>query len=277
MPMLAAVRSLASSSPAAAVPPVRGRRAGAERRSSPRRASRWRAAEPPPDLPKRWTQRLIARFSRAVRSLRDLDELLRVAVDETAKGIRADRCFIRLGEVGEQSPVAAQWVAAGVAPLDDLTRLPVVNLAAREQRTLAVGDVLEAPELTDATLGHVRELAEAAWGVLATPIVSFGRVIGVLALHRPEPTTWLLNEISLAEAIAHETAIAIDTSRLLRESTRQAQVERGFYRIAAVLSEPLSAEATHDAVAQAAAEALGGDSGGGAAGGPGRARAGRFV
>ena len=107
----------------------------------------------------------------------------------------------------------------------------------------------------------MRDLAErGSRAVLATPIVSFGRVIGVLALHRAEPTTWLLTEISLAEAIAHETAIAIDTSRLLRESTRQAQVERGFYRIAAVLGEPLSAEATHDAVAQAAAEALGGDS-----------------
>ena len=122
-------------------------------------------------------------------------------------------------------------------------------------------DVLEAPEVSDATLGHVRELVDrGVRAVLAAPIVSFGRVIGVLALHRSEPTTWMPAEISLAEAVAHETAIAIDTSRLLRESTRQAQVERGFYRIAAVLSEPLSAEATHDAVAQAAAEALGGDS-----------------
>ena len=40
----------------------------------------------------------------------------------------------------------------------------------------------------------------------------------------------------------------------------QAQLERGFYRIAAVLSEPLSANATLDAVAQAASESLGGDS-----------------
>ena len=206
-------------------------------------------------------ERLIAHISRAVRSLRDLDELLRVAVEETAKGIRADRCFIRLGEPGEPAPLAAQWVAAGVAPLADLTSLPVVNLAAREQRTLVVGDILHAPELTDTTLGHVRELAEiGSRGVLAVPIVSFGVLTGVLALHRSEPTTWLPAEVSLAEAIAHETAIAIDTSRLLRESTRQAQVERGFYRIAAVLSEPLSAGATHDAVAQAAAEALGGDS-----------------
>ena len=180
-------------------------------------------------------ERLVAHISREVRSLRDLDELLGVAVEETAKAIRADRCFIRLGEPGEPMPVLAEWAAAGVAPLEDVTGLPE-NDAAPEQRTLAGGDVLE------------------------VPIVSFGRVIGVLALHRSEPTTWTPGEISLAEAVAHEIAIAIETSRLLRESTRQAQVERGFYRIAAVLSEPLSAEATHDAVAQAAAEALGGDS-----------------
>ena len=181
-------------------------------------------------------ERLIAHISREVRSLRDLDELLGVAVGETAKAIRADRCVIRLGESGEPMPVLAEWVAAGVAPLEDVTSLPVGNDAAREQRAQAGGDVLEAP------------------------IVSFGRVIGMLALHRSEPTTWTPNETSLAEAIAHETAIAIETSQLLRESKRQTQVERGFYRIAAALSEPLSAEATHDAVAQAAAEALGGDS-----------------
>ncbi|HUQ23398.1 MAG TPA: GAF domain-containing protein, partial [Gaiellaceae bacterium] len=206
-------------------------------------------------------ERLIAHISREVRSLRDLDELLRVAVDETARAIRGDRCLIRLGEPGEQKPVVAEWLAAGVAPIGDVTQLPVLNLAVREQRTVAVTDLLDAPEVSDSTLGHVRELVDrGVRAVLATPIVSFGGVIGVLALHRSAPTAWTPAEIALAEAVAHETAIAIDTSRLLRESTRQAQVERGFYRIAAVLSEPLSAEATHDAVAQAAAEALGGDS-----------------
>ncbi|MBA2439194.1 MAG: GAF domain-containing protein [Thermoleophilaceae bacterium] len=206
-------------------------------------------------------ERLIAHISREVRSIRDLDELVRIAVEETVKAIRVDRCFIRLGEPGEQNPVVAEWVTAGVAPVEDVRHLPIANLAALEQRTLAVGDVLDASEVPGAARGHLREPAgHGERGVLAVPIVSFGRVLGVLALHRSEPTTWTPAEISLAEAVAHETAIAIDTSRLLRESTRQAQVERGFYRIAAVLSEPLSAEATLDAVAQAAAEALGGDS-----------------
>jgi PAS domain S-box-containing protein len=206
-------------------------------------------------------ERLVAHISRKVRSLRDLDELLRVAVEETAKAIRVERCFIRLGEPGEKSPVVAQWLATGVTPLEDVMRLPIVNVAARERRTVVVADVLEAPEASDTTVGYVRELAEiGSRAVLAVPIISFGTLAGVLALHRAEPGAWAPGEISLVEAVAHETAIAIDTSRLLRESTRQAQVERGFYRIAAVLSEPLSAEATHDAVAQAAAEALGGDS-----------------
>ena len=60
-------------------------------------------------------ERLIARISREVRSRRDLDELLRVAVQETAKAARVERCFIRLGEPGEPMPVVAEWAAPGVA------------------------------------------------------------------------------------------------------------------------------------------------------------------
>ena len=131
-------------------------------------------------------ERLIGHISREVRSLRDLDELLRVAVEETAKAIRVDRCFIRLGEPGEEMPIVAEWVAAGMAPIGDFTRLPVVNLAAREQRTVVVGDVLDAPEVSDTTLGYVRELVDrGSRGVLAAPIVSFGGVIGVLGCIAP--------------------------------------------------------------------------------------------
>ena len=141
-------------------------------------------------------------------------------------------------------------------------RLPVVESRGRASaRTVAIRDVLDAPELNDATLGRrARADRSRRAGRARDADRVFGRVIGVLALHRADADDWTPAEISLAEAVAREAAIAIDTSRLLRESTRQAQVERGFYRIAAVLSEPLSAEATLDAVAQAAAEALGGDS-----------------
>ena len=54
-------------------------------------------------------ERLIARISLAVRPRRDLDELLRVAVEETAKAEDVDRCYIRLGEPGERMLVLAEW------------------------------------------------------------------------------------------------------------------------------------------------------------------------
>ena len=60
---------------------------------------------------------------------------------------------------------------------------------------------------------------------LATPIVAFGRVIGVLGLHRSEPARGT-SDVMLAEAVAHEAAIAIDTSRLLRESERRLAEQR---------------------------------------------------
>ncbi len=59
-------------------------------------------------------ERLIARISRAVRSRRDLDELLQVAVQETANAAHVERCFIRLGEPGEPTPVLAEWAAPGI-------------------------------------------------------------------------------------------------------------------------------------------------------------------
>ena len=68
------------------------------------------------------------------------------------------------------------------------------------------------------------------------------------------------SDLRLIEAFASLASIALRNAEAFEESDRQAQIERGFYRIAAVLSEPLSADATLDAVAQAAAEALGGDS-----------------
>ena len=128
-----------------------------------------------------------------------------------------------------------------MAPLGDSRRLPVATSRPGSAGRVAIRDVLEAPELDDPTLGDVaRADATQLRAVLATPIVAFERVIGVLGSSPCRAGAWTPAEISLAEAVAREAAIAIDTSRLLRESTRQAQVERGFYRIASVLSEPLS-------------------------------------
>ena len=188
-------------------------------------------------------ERLITRISQEVRSRRDLDDLLRVAVEETAKAARVDRCFIRLGEPDEGTPVLAEWGVEGVLPLGDASRLPVSNLCLREKRTIAVSDVLTARELRDATPGAVRELTDRnVRAVLATPILASERVIGVLGFHRAEPTEWTEAEISLAKAVAHEAGIAIETSRLLRESGRRVAEQQALLKAGETLTSDLRFE-----------------------------------
>jgi PAS domain S-box-containing protein len=66
-------------------------------------------------------------------------------------------------------------------------------------------------------------------------------------------------ESSLVEVVRYEIGAAVRTAALLAESSRQARVQRGFYRIASLLGEPVSPSEAYDAAAQAAAEALGAD------------------
>ena len=205
-------------------------------------------------------ERLIARISRAVRSRRDLDELLQVAVQETAKAAHVERCFIRLGEPGEPTPVLAAWAAPGIPALGDASRLPAVNLAARERRTVAIGDVLQAPELDDPTLGDVGEMTDrSVRAALATPIVAFDRVIGVLGLHRAEPGSWTRSEISLAEAVALEAAIAIDTSRLLRESDRRLAEQQALLKAGEALTSDLRVDVVIDRLVEEMRSLVNGD------------------
>jgi two-component system phosphate regulon sensor histidine kinase PhoR len=65
-------------------------------------------------------------------------------------------------------------------------------------------------------------------------------------------------EADVLEAFGGLASLALRNAESFSRSSRQARVQRGFYRIASVLGQSLSLAATQDAVAQAASEALGG-------------------
>ena len=105
-------------------------------------------------------ERLVAKISRRVRSVHDLDAITRVAVTETGRAIGASRCFIRLGEPGEAMPIRAEWWADGLEPIGDavgVCRSRTSRLASGE--TVTISDVLDAPALADASLGSVESLS----------------------------------------------------------------------------------------------------------------------
>ncbi|MFN2471348.1 MAG: GAF domain-containing protein [Gaiellaceae bacterium] len=188
-------------------------------------------------------ERLVARIGRRVRSELDVGALLRVAVEELAREIGVTRAFIRLGEGGGDAPVLAEWDAPGAGPVGDTTRLPALNLAARDRRTVAVEDIETARELQDESLGSVDVLRElGVRAVLATPIVVFDRTIGVFGLHRGEPGAWTAGEVALAEAVAREAGLAIHTARLLEENRLRAEQQAGLLHAAQVVTRELRVE-----------------------------------
>jgi PAS domain S-box-containing protein len=190
-------------------------------------------------------ERLVAEIGRRVRSELDLTTVLRVAVEESAKALGGvTRCFVRLGELGEPMPVLAEWTAPGVGPVGDAApRLPAMNLAARDRRTVAVDDVAAAEELADPSLGGPQSLLDLGTrATFATPILFFGELIGVFSAHRGEPSRWLPGEIAFAEAVSRELGVAIHTARLVSENERRLRRQETLIEAAQVLTSDLRFE-----------------------------------
>jgi PAS domain S-box-containing protein len=206
-------------------------------------------------------ERFVARISARVRSELDVEKLLRIAVQETGTALGVDRCFIRLGDTEDTIPIAAQWHADGLAPIETGKRLAVSNLAVRRRETVAIEDAEHARDLQDESLGGPSALLElGSRAVLAVPIVVFDELIGVLALHRKQAGRWTRAQVALTEAVAREIGLAIHVARLLSENDRRIAQQGAFFRIAAMLGQSLSLSATLDALAQAASDAFAGDS-----------------
>ena len=136
---------------------------------------------------------VVAQLAARIRTDSNLDAVLEHGVAVVAEALRAERCFVRLGEPDGAMTVKAQWHRDGLEPIGDLSlaRLAVSNLAMRDRSTVALADVATAPELDDAAHGGRQGLLElGSRSVLATPIIVFDRLIGVLAVHRNVPGAW---------------------------------------------------------------------------------------
>ena len=189
-------------------------------------------------------ERLIASIAQQVRSEMHLDSVLEVATRETSIALDLIRCFIRLGEPGGPMPMAFEWQLPGFTPIGDASnRLPVTNLAARQRRTITINDVRMADELREVDADAPETLVEiGTYASLATPIVVFDRMIGVLGLHRGETTTWTAEEIALAEAVAREVGLAIHTAEILGENRERLKQQQALLKAAQTVTSELRLE-----------------------------------
>jgi PAS domain S-box-containing protein len=97
-------------------------------------------------------------------------------------------------------------------------------------------------------------------GVMVAPVTWSGETRGVLGVGTTdENRSFTESDAMLLEAFASLASLALRNAETFEERTRQARIERGFYRVAAILGQSLSIEETVDAVAEAACDALGAD------------------
>jgi PAS domain S-box-containing protein len=94
--------------------------------------------------------------------------------------------------------------------------------------------------------------------VLDAPITWLGEARGVLGVCSLKDGHFETADLELLDTFARLASLALHNAESFEERERQAQVQRGFYKIAEVLGSTLSLSETVDALAQAACEGLGG-------------------
>jgi GAF domain-containing protein len=184
----------------------------------------------------------------------ELAEVLQRLADEVAALLQAHAsdCYLYDRERGILRCAAVHGLDPMLVGYEFPAERGLSGLAIREGRPLiateyaSVADEVPHPayaEFTDALVAPMR------WG---------DDVRGVLGVGRRGPHPFTTRESDVLEAFASLASLALRNAETFSRSVRQARIQRGFYRIAAVLGQPLSRTETLDAVAQAASEALGG-------------------
>ena len=195
--------------------------------------------------------------AQVVTSELELDSVLHRLVGEVTSLLSADAadCFLLDSERNVLRCAAVHGFDDDLVGFEFAADQGVAGIALETGKPVAVEDYSVIP-------AHVPHPAYAGFsGAVVAPMVWGGETRGVLGVGRRGSGKRRFSEddTSLLEAFAGLASLALRNAETFGDRARQLGVQRAFYRIAAVLSEPLSLTETLDATAQAAAEALRGD------------------
>jgi PAS domain S-box-containing protein len=198
-------------------------------------------------------QTSLLRAAQVLSGALELDEVLQRLADEVARLLGADAADCYLYENGVLRCAAVHGLDPTLVGFEFPATRGLAGLAIREGRPLALG---EYGELED---GVPHDAYRSFTDAVVAPMRWSDDVQGVLGAGRNDGQPFGPREIEALEAFAGLASLALRNAETFTRSSRQARVQRGFYRIASILGQSLSRTATLDAVAQAASEALGGD------------------
>jgi len=202
-------------------------------------------------------QTALLQAAQVVTSELELDAVLQRLVDEVAGLLQAEAvdCFLLDSQRDVLRCAAVHGLPEEIVGFEFPADRGLAGRAIARGRSALADDYTQVPE----AVPHAAY--EGFHSAIVAPMRWAGEVKGVLGVGTRDRKRRLTRaEGELLEAFANLAALALRNAESFEEHSRQARVQRGFYRIAAALGEPVSLEATLDALAQAAAEALGGSS-----------------
>ena len=186
----------------------------------------------------------------------ELPAVLQRLADEVAALLQADAsdCYLYDRERGVLRCAAVHGLDPSLVGYEFPADRGLSGLAIREGRALVATEY-----------GNVKdEVPHPVYAGFTDAIVAPMRwsdeVRGVLGVGRRGDRPYGPRDSDVLEAFAGLASLALRNAETFSRSAQQARVQRGFYRIAAVLGESLSRSETLVAIAQAASEALGGAS-----------------
>jgi phosphoserine phosphatase RsbU/P len=161
---------------------------------------------------------LMVEVSERINSTLDLDELMARIAEIVKRAIDYEVfAILMLNEKTQELTVRFS-----IGHPDELIRQlrikvgeGIVGRAAQTRRSVLVNDVLKDPAYIR-TLSPIRS-------ELAVPLITKGRLIGVIDLEAPWPDFFNDSHVNLLELLASRMAMALENARLYRRSVRQAR------------------------------------------------------
>ncbi len=190
-------------------------------------------------------ERALREIAARITAIRDPSDLLQDVVDEAARLLHAERVRIDLigpgaGRTGYTFMGAGRHI--GGAAVDEAGEAYPYGASGRaiaERRTIVVGDYP-----ADHSFAHDPDLDRAVAddgirSLVITPLIAEDDLLGVLQVGSAEIDAFGPEQVGLAEALAHQAAIAIHNSRLIQalersgeEIRRRATAEQALREIA---------------------------------------------
>lgn len=174
-------------------------------------------------------ERALREIAARITAIRDPSDLLQDVVDEAARLLSAERVRIDLlgrgaGRVGYTFLGAGPHIGgAAVDEAGEPYLFGAAGKALEERRTVVVADYFH-----DDSFQHVPDLDAAVRSdginsLVITPLIAEDALLGVLQVGSTAKGAFGPDQVALAEALAHQAAIAIRNSRLIQALERSAE------------------------------------------------------